>query len=88
MAEIIAVDEQTFGGDFANQLGKLDSYTVVNANLSYSVHRWDLAFRINNILAEEYSESGSQFIDSSATILESFFPSPERNFWISAKYTF
>ncbi len=90
--EIIAVDEQIFGGDFANQLGKLDSYTVVNANLSYSVHRWDLAFRINNILAEEYSESGSQFIDSSAfptiNILESFFPSPERNFWISAKYTF
>jgi hypothetical protein len=22
------------------------------------------------------------------TIFESFFPSPERNFWISAKYTF
>jgi iron complex outermembrane receptor protein len=89
--EIIAVDEQTFGGDFANQLGKLDSYTIVNANLSYSVNRWDLAFRINNLFDHEYSEFGSQFTDfstSPVTIFESFFPSPERNFWISAKYTF
>ena len=87
--EIIAVDEQTFGGDFSNQLGKLDSYTVANANLSYSVNRWDLAFRINNLLDEEYSESGSQFTDFSIPdVFESFFPSPERNFWISAKYAF
>ncbi len=93
--EIIAVDEQTFGGDFSNQLGKLDSYTVVNANLSYSVNRWDLAFRINNLLDHEYSEFGSQFTEfdfstdpPTATFFESFFPSPERNFWISANYTF
>jgi iron complex outermembrane receptor protein len=87
--EIIAVDEQTFGGDFANQLGKLDSYTVVNGNLSYSVNRWDLAIRINNLLDEEYSENGSLFIDFPIpNIFESFFPSPERNFWVSAKYAF
>ena len=93
--EIIAVDEQVFGGDFSNQLGKLDGYTVVNANLSYSVNRWDLAFRINNLLDDEYSEFGSQFTEfdfstfpATTTIFESFFPSPERNFWISAKYEF
>ena len=87
--EIIAVDEQTFGGDFSNQLGKLDSYEVVNGNLSYNVNRWDLAFRINNLLDEEYSENGSQFIDFPIpNIFESFFPSPERNFWVSAKYEF
>ena len=91
--EFIAVDEQVFGGDFANTLGKLDGYNVLNGNFSYSVNRWDLAFRINNLLDEEYSEIGSQFTDFSAfpptiTIFESFFPSPERNFWISAKYAF
>lgn len=90
--EIIAVDEQTFGGDFSNQLGKLDSYTVVNANVSYSINRWYLAFRINNLLDKEYSEIGSQFTDFSAfpavSVLESFFPSPERNFWVTAKYKF
>ena len=51
--EIIAVDEQVFGGDFATQLGKLDSYTVVNANLSYLLNRLDLAFIINHFLAYE-----------------------------------
>ena len=90
--EFIAVDEQVFGGDFANALGKLDGYNVLNGNLSYNVNRWDLAFRINNLLDEEYSEIGSQFTDFSAfpviTIFESFFPSPERNFWVSAKYEF
>jgi len=90
--EIIAVDEQVFGGDFANTLGKLDGYIVLNGNLSYSVNRWDLAFRVNNLLDEEYSEIGSQFTDFSAfpviSIFESFFPSPERNFWVSAKYEF
>ena len=90
--EIIVVDEQVFGGDFSNQLGKLDGYSVVNANVSYMVNKWGLGFRINNLLNEEYSESGSQYDDFSAfptiTAYESFFPSPERNFWVSAKYVF
>jgi iron complex outermembrane receptor protein len=90
--EVISVDEQTFGGDFLNQLGKLDRYSVVNANISYVVNKWDLSFRINNLLDEEYSETGSQFTDFSAfptiTVFESFFPSPERNFWFSASYIF
>ena len=90
--EIISVGEQIFGGDFSNQLGKLDRYNVVNGNVSYMVNNWDLAFRINNLLNEEYSENGSQFTDFSAfpivSIFKSFFPAPERNFWFSAKYVF
>jgi iron complex outermembrane receptor protein len=90
--EIILVDEQIFGGDFSNQLDKLDGYSVVNANVTYRVNKWDLGFRINNLLDEEYSENGSQYSDFSAfptvTVYESFFPSPERNFWLSAKYAF
>ena len=90
--EIISVDEQIFGGDFLNQLGKLDKYTVVNANVSFMVNKWELAFRINNILDEEYSENGSQFTDFSAfpvvNTFESFFPAPERNFWLAAKIAF
>ena len=93
--EIIAVDEQIFGGDFLNQLGKLDEYSVVNVNVSYKVSKWDLGFRINNLLDEEYSESGSQYTEFETSFpfakigdFESFFPSPERNFWFSAKYAF
>lgn len=89
--EIMSVGERPFGGDFTNQLGKLESYNVLNINILHESRRWELAFRINNLLDEEYSESGSQFTDfsvSPAAILASFFPSPERNFWLSAKYKF
>jgi len=90
--EIISVGEQIFGGDFLNQLGKLDKYTVVNANISFISNKWELGFRINNVLDEKYTESGSQFTDFSAfpvvSTFESFFPAPERNFWFSAKFTF
>ena len=40
--EVIAVDEQVFGGDFTNSLDKLDSYEVVNANVSYKYKNWML----------------------------------------------
>jgi len=89
--ELIAVGKQTFGGDFANQLSKLRAYSVLNGHLSYQIKAWDLSFRINNLLDEEYSETGSQYTDwtsGSPVFFESFFPSPERNFWLSAKYEF
>ncbi|MCP4766429.1 MAG: TonB-dependent receptor [Gammaproteobacteria bacterium] len=92
--EVIAVDDQVFGGDFTNQLDKLDSYEVVNANLSYKQKNWVLGFRINNLLDEEYSETGNQFASfgpppTFATVNQpSFFPSPERNYWLNAKVSF
>lgn len=90
--ELIAVSKQVFGGDFANQLDKIPAYQVVNTHLSYDVDDWDFSFRINNLLDEKYSERGSQYSDfsnfPSVTVYESFFPAPERNFWLSAKYTF
>jgi outer membrane receptor protein involved in Fe transport len=43
--------------------------------------------RINNLLDEEYSENGTQFFTSSGSV-PAFFPSPERNFWLSAKVSF
>ncbi|MCP4234303.1 MAG: TonB-dependent receptor [Aestuariibacter sp.] len=87
--EVIAVDKQVFGGDFANQLSLLPSYEVVNAHFSYDYQKWGFAFRVNNLLDEEYSESGSQYTDySTFTNYEAFYPSPERNFWLNAKYSF
>ncbi len=91
--ELIAVDEQVFGGDFANQLEDLDSYEVVNAHASYRYKNWVLGFRVNNLLDEQYSETGNQFTSfDPVTFLPSsqasFFPSPERNYWLSAKVEF
>jgi iron complex outermembrane receptor protein len=90
--EIIAVGEQVFGGDFDNSLGKLDSYQVANLNLGYAVGEWQLGARVNNLLDHEYSETGSEYADFSGfpvvSYFESFFPSPERNYWLSARYRF
>ncbi|MCG6888449.1 MAG: TonB-dependent receptor [Gammaproteobacteria bacterium] len=92
--EIIAVDDQVFGGDFANELETLDAYEVVNAQVSYDYKNWVLGLRVNNLLDEQYSEIGNQFTSfggppAFAAVNEpSFFPSPERNFWLSAKVNF
>ena len=91
--EIVAVGEQVLGGDFANQLEKLDAYNVVNAQASYDRNNWVLGFRINNLFNAQYSEVGNQFTSypppSFIPVNEaSFFPSPERNFWASLKINF
>ena len=85
--EIVAVGEQVLGGDFANQLEKLDAYNVVNAQASYDRGNWVLGFRINNLFNEQYSEIGYLF-PSTPVDEASFFPSPERNFWASLKANF
>jgi len=91
--ELIVVSRQTFGGDFANQLASLPAYNVMNAHLSYDYKNWGFSFRINNVLDEKYSEKGSQFteydpVTFAPTNHEAFYPSPERNFWLSASYSF
>ncbi len=91
--ELLAIDEQVLGGDFANQLEMLPAYTVVNFHMGYQARQWLVNFRINNLLDEEYAETGSQYteydmVTFSATNYEAYFPAPERNFWISTKYTF
>jgi iron complex outermembrane receptor protein len=85
--ELIAVDAQVLGGDFGNELEKLDAYEIVNVQAFYERDNWTLGLRINNLLDEEYSENGTQFFTSSGSV-PAFFPSPERNFWLSAKVSF
>ncbi len=89
---LISVGKQTFGGDFANQLSHLPSYSVVNVNLAWTITQLTLSLKINNLLDEQYSESGSQYTDFSnypqTSIHESFFPSPERNYWLTVDYEF
>jgi len=91
--EWLSVSEQVFGGDFANQMGKLPSWQVLNAHLSYTLQAWSMKLRINNLLNEKYSETGSQFtefdpVTFAPTNHQAFFPSPERNVWLSLEYRF
>jgi iron complex outermembrane receptor protein len=69
-------------GDNGNSFGKLGSITVINAGIGYQYKAWDVNFRINNLNDEEYVE----FVANSG--LAGFQPSPERNFMLTAGYSF
>lgn len=92
--EMHAVSDRIFSGDFDQVLSsRLPGYTVVNLKTDYRYGNWTFEARLNNVLDKEYSEFGAR-----ATIfppptfapvnLPSFFPAPERNFWIGAKLEF
>lgn len=82
-AELKYVGKQVLGSDFANTSPKLDDFTVVNLSGEYRINGWRFGARVNNLFDEEYSETGS----SRFTVV-SFFPAPERNFWLTAGYDF
>ena len=84
--EALAVDERAFAGDFDNTLGKLPGHVVVNLNFGWQIAGLDLDARVNNVLDKEYSEYGAAGFDGTFTERESYFPSPETNFWLSARY--
>ena len=88
--ELIAVGEQSFGGDFANQLNKMSGYEVVNGHIAFKNQNWNFSLRVNNLFDASYSESGSVFTEFAPVFsqFEAFFPAPERHYWISAKYLF
>jgi len=70
-------------GDNGNDFGKLDSYTVLNAGVSYRQKNWDIQLRINNLADEKYAE----FITNNG-FGAAYQPSPERNYMLSASYQF
>lgn len=78
--ELLYTSDRYLSGDNANTAEKLPSYTVLNINSNLSIAQWTLAARINNLTDRRYSESGN--------VYGSLYPSPERNFALSAKYAF
>ena len=88
-AELQAIGERVFSGDFTNVLGKLDGYTVTNLRTSYRRGPWAAGVRLNNVLNEKYSEFGARTLDPvSFAAAPSFLPSPERNAWLTLGYAF
>jgi iron complex outermembrane receptor protein len=57
--DTIYTGKQVYGADFANDYRKMESYTVVNMSSVYQIDGWSFTIRINNLLDEQYSESGS-----------------------------
>jgi iron complex outermembrane receptor protein len=86
-AELVYVGERVLGGDFENTFDPLPAYSVTNVYLAYEVGAWEVAGRLNNLFDEVYSDQGAIGLDESFTEQAAFFPSPERNFWVSARYS-
>jgi iron complex outermembrane receptor protein len=87
------ISDRVFSGDFAGELPPLEGYTTVNGRLEFSPGRWTVALRVNNLLDEEYSDSGSAVtLFNPPTFLPvtvaSFYPAPDRNWWLLAGYSF
>lgn len=70
-------------GDNANEFGKIGSITVYNAGIVYQYKAWDVNFRVNNLVDEEYAE----FVTNNG-FGAAYQPSPERNFMLTAGYRF
>jgi len=84
-AEVKYVGKKIHESDFANELPKLDSYTVVNLSGDYLVGGWTLGANVNNLFDKKYIEYG---LKSKLSPAVAYFPSPERNFWLTVGYDF
>lgn len=85
--ETLATGSRRFDGDFDNSLGKLPGYSVTNLALGKDWDHFRVSARLNNVLGRAYSEYGSAGFDASFNEVETFFPSPGRNFWLSLAYS-
>lgn len=83
--ELSYTGERYLSGDNDNLQGKQSSYSLVNTNINYAYKAWHFSVRINNLLDKEYIESA---IAADAWSPAAFYPSPERNLWLSAGYRF
>jgi len=94
------LSDQVLGSDYQNQFRKLKSFTALNLESSYVLNSWQLTGRVNNLLNKQYSEYGvAGSADKNSGFTEcivgtysdtcpAYTPSPERNFWVGATYTF
>lgn len=82
-AELYAVGDRVYSGDFDRDLDQLNGYRVVNLTAQYEHKNWSATFRIGNVLNEKYAEFGAK-----SGTNESIQPSPERNFQASIRYRF
>jgi iron complex outermembrane receptor protein len=87
-AEGILRSDRVLGADFDNAFDTLPGYGLLNAGGQYEAGSWRLALRVDNLLDKAYAGSGSTGYDASFTKRASYFPAPERTFWLSARYQF
>ena len=82
-SEIEYTGERYLSSDYQNVVAPLEASTVFNLIGSHTVDDWTLNFRVNNVLNEKYNASGAKGSSNPG-----YNPAPERNFLLTAKYTF
>jgi iron complex outermembrane receptor protein len=88
-AELQALGERVFSGDFDNVLDRLPGYGVVNVKAEYTQKDFSLAARINNLLDKRYSDVGQLGFDPNTfAAREAYFPSPQINLMLTAAWQF
>ena len=76
----IYIGSHYLSGDNANVQSKVSGYSVLDMNLAYTFMDWQFNLRVNNLTNRKYAESANSF--------GSIFPSPERNFLLTAAWDF
>ena len=88
-AELVAISDRVFAGDFNNELGRLPGYGLVNLKAAYDYRDFTFTGRINNLLNKKYSNVGQLSFDPNTFVeREAFFTSPEINFMLTAAWQF
>ncbi len=89
-AELFAISDRVFAGDFDNVLDKLPGYGVVNIKAEYNIDDFTFSGRVNNVFNKQYSAVGQLGFDPNAGFAPSaaVFPSPEINFLLTAAWNF
>jgi iron complex outermembrane receptor protein len=88
-AELYAISDRVFSGDFDNVLGKLPGYGTMNIKAEYTRKEFSLSARVNNLFNKQYSDVGQLGTDPNTFApREAFFPSPEINFLVTAAWNF
>ena len=87
--EAVAISDRVFSGDFDNVLSRLPGYGLLNLKAEYSMKRFTVDARINNVLNKQYSDVGQLGTDPvTFASREAYFPSPEINFLLTAAWQF
>jgi len=71
-------------GDELNKENEVDSYTTLDLNLSYKINEsFDIYGGIKNLTDEEYYE----YVGESSWSGRSYYPAPERRYYVGFRYT-
>ena len=83
-AETLYIGPRYLEGDFDNDKLRLESITLVNANLRYLRGPWSAELRVTNLTDREYSDYG--VLDFFGN--ETFYPAPEQRWFLTVGYQF